>query len=246
MSVILQRLGSALILVGSLGCESTGVPTEMYHDYQEYLSKSHYRAFAATPRPTQGSAVAAGWSWGYGTVESAINGALENCQKRQEKYTKIFECRLHSVGDINVDGMSEEQLDKAIALYKSNIGATNVTSGTAAASPATTAGGAQLTNVTGTISTREEFENLVVGRPLTNADGTVRIVLNADGTMSGTRADGARLSGPWYFDDGYFCREPTYRGKSLGWDCQVVTIDGNDVTFHRDRGTGKRVKYRFL
>ena len=83
MSVILLRLGSALILVGSLGCESTGVPTVMYHDYQEYLSKSHYRAFAATPHPTQGSAAAWGYSWSYGTVEGAIERALEKCQKGQ-------------------------------------------------------------------------------------------------------------------------------------------------------------------
>ena len=123
--MIRPRIVAVLILSSLLGCESTGVPTVMHQDYQEYLSKSHYRAFAATPRPTRGFAWAAGWSWGYGTVEGAINGALENCQKRQEKYIKIFECRLHSVGDINVGGMSEEQLDKAIALYKSNIWATN-------------------------------------------------------------------------------------------------------------------------
>ena len=125
MSVILQRLVSALILVGLLGCESTGVYPAMYDKYQEYLSKSHYRALAATPRPTQGFAWAGGQSWGNGTVEGATETALEGCQKQQEKYLRIYECRLHSVGDINVVGMSEEQLDKAIEFYKSNRNATN-------------------------------------------------------------------------------------------------------------------------
>ncbi len=58
-------------------------------------------------------------------MEGAIEKALEGCQKGQEKYMRVFECRLHSVGDINVVGMSEEQLDKAIEFYKSNLSATN-------------------------------------------------------------------------------------------------------------------------
>ncbi len=122
MSVILQRLGSALILVGSLGCESTGVPTDMYHDYQEYLSKSHYRAFAATPRPSNQAAVWS-WSWSNGTVESAIEQALENCQKGRNKYliSRIFECRLHSIGDIRVAGMSDDELEAAIKIYKADV-----------------------------------------------------------------------------------------------------------------------------
>ena len=116
---------SVLVLVGLLGCGPTGVPPAMYDDYQQYLSKEHYRAFAATPRPSGQSAWSRGTSWGYGTVEGAIEKALERCQKGQKKYSKVFECRLHSVGGINVADMSEEQLDKAIEFYKSNRFATN-------------------------------------------------------------------------------------------------------------------------
>ncbi len=124
--MIKRLIPSVLVLFGLLGCESTGLPPVMYPDYQEYLSKEHYRAFAATPRPSGGYASGWGWSWSHGTVESAIEGALENCQKgRKEYYSESFECRLHSVGDIKVVGMSEEQLDKAIEYYGSNIFATN-------------------------------------------------------------------------------------------------------------------------
>ncbi|MFQ5775429.1 MAG: hypothetical protein ACE5GS_12985 [Kiloniellaceae bacterium] len=98
----------------------------------------------------------------------------------------------------------------------------------------------------GPITTREEFEKLVVDRPVAGGDrGWDSIVIHSDGTMSGTRSDGVRLSGPWHFEGGYFCREPILNGESMGWDCQIVSVDGNEVAFARNRGKGKKVKYSF-
>ena len=125
MSVILQRLVSALILVGLLGCESTGVRPMISYDYQKYLLKSHYRAFVVTSFPSARHGFAAGWSSGNRTAEVAIEKALENCQKGRQEFDVDLKCRLYSVGDINVAGVSEEQLDKAIEFYKSNRNATN-------------------------------------------------------------------------------------------------------------------------
>jgi hypothetical protein len=96
------------------------------------------------------------------------------------------------------------------------------------------------------ISTPEEFHALVAGRRMTNDREWVEFVLEPNGTMSGKRADGTKLSGPWYFKDGLFCRESTVGKRSQGWDCQIVTVNGDEVTFHRKRGTGKRAVYRFL
>jgi hypothetical protein len=158
---------------------------------------------------------------------------------------------LGALGDFGIGNVMEgdaaeksgiDRLDQLKALERDK---GCVSTGTASASPAPNPEGAGSVGG-GAISTREEFERRVVGRQLANPDGTVRIVLNADGTMSGTRGDGARLSGPWYFDDGYFCREPSFGGKSQGWDCQVVTIEDDELIFHRNRGTGERVKYRLL
>ena len=96
---------------------------------------------------------------------------------------------------------------------------------------------------TGPITTRDEFYKLVADRPITGWNGPENFVLRSDGTMTGMLRSGATLSGPWYFDDGYFCREVIADQKSYGWDCQVVNIDGNEVTFVRKRGKGDKRKY---
>ena len=159
---------------------------------------------------------------------------------------------LGALGDFGIgnvmegDAAEKSGMDRLVQLKALERDKGCTSTGTASASPAPSGERAGSAVGTVAISTPEEFERRVVGRRLTNPEGTVRIVLNADGTMSGTREDGARLSGPWYFDDGYFCREPSFGGNSQGWDCQVVTIEGDGLTFHRDHGTGERVKYRFM
>jgi hypothetical protein len=98
----------------------------------------------------------------------------------------------------------------------------------------------------GPIATREEFEELVVDRPVEGGDRDwVNLEIHSDGTMSGRRSDGVEISGPWYFSGGYFCREPLLDGKSVGWDCQMVSVEGNEVAFARNRGKGRKVTYSF-
>ncbi len=131
--MIKRLIPSILVLFGLLGCESTGVPPVMHADYQEYLSMEHYRAFAATPRPGR-EAAASAWSWRNGTVEGAIEQALENCQKGRKKYltSRIYECRLHSIGDIRVAGMSDDELEAAIKIYKADVASGQASGSTSA------------------------------------------------------------------------------------------------------------------
>jgi hypothetical protein len=127
--IIRPRIIPLLILAGLLGCKSTGVSPVMSDDYQKYLLRSHYRAFVVTPFPSARHGWVLGWASGHRTAEGAIEKALEKCQKGRQEHGVDLECRLHSVGDINVDGMSKEQLAKAIELYKSNIGVTSYDTG---------------------------------------------------------------------------------------------------------------------
>ncbi len=123
---MMKRLFLSTLLLSSLvGCESTNLDTRWYRTYQDYLTKAHYRAFAVTAGTTTKRASAYGRSWDHGTMEVAIERAIEGCEKGEKKYDNIGKCRLHSIGDIKVFGMSEEQLDKAIEYYGSNIFATN-------------------------------------------------------------------------------------------------------------------------
>jgi hypothetical protein len=123
VSVILQRLVSALILVGLLGCESTGNVSnpELYPYYEVYLSKPHYRALATTARRSGSMGWAGGDASGRSSVEAAIEDALKSCEKSRQEYSAPFKCRLNYVGDIYVANMSEEQIDEAIKQYKSDI-----------------------------------------------------------------------------------------------------------------------------
>ena len=123
--MIYRLVLSALFLTALGGCEATsGLNPAWYHNYQDYLTKSHYRAFAVTGGTSEALASSVGRSWGYGTVEGAIEGALVGCRKGGKKYIKIRECRIYAVGDIKVAGMSEEQLDKVISFYENNLNAT--------------------------------------------------------------------------------------------------------------------------
>lgn len=97
----------------------------------------------------------------------------------------------------------------------------------------------------GPITTREMFEELVVDRPIAGGEGWIDLIVRSDRTFSGIRSDGLKVNGLWYFERGNFCREPIIEGKSLGWDCQIVSVDGNDITFIRKGGKGKKVKYSF-
>jgi hypothetical protein len=96
------------------------------------------------------------------------------------------------------------------------------------------------TNFNGRITTESEF-SLVVGRRLTrNADF---VVINADGTFTGRYSD-VVASGTWEFRDGFFCRI-VLQGPSGPdpEDCQTSDLQGNTLTFTRDRGTGGTVVY---
>ncbi len=93
------------------------------------------------------------------------------------------------------------------------------------------------------IRTLQAFEENVVDRPFAGRGWTT--VIQSDETLTGIREDGSQLSGSWDFKDDYFCREPIIDGKSMGWDCQIVSVSGNEVTFARQRGKGEKVTYRF-
>ena len=93
------------------------------------------------------------------------------------------------------------------------------------------------------IRTLQAFEENVVDRPFAGRGWTT--VIQSDETLTGIREDGSQLSGSWDFKDGYFCRELIIDGKSMGWDCQIVSVSGNEVTFARQRGKGEKVTYRF-
>ncbi len=87
------------------------------------------------------------------------------------------------------------------------------------------------------ITTEKEFRELVVGRLHTGELGTVTV--KNDNNVTGT-IQGKSLTGLWNWTDGTYCRTVEVGGRNLGFDCQVVLISGDRVTYVRNNGKGKR------
>ena len=91
------------------------------------------------------------------------------------------------------------------------------------------------------IETEQEFRDVIVGKRLSSKHG--HVIVHDDGTMTGEFGS-KNLTGTWNWDNRYFCRTAKLGSKKFSLDCQTVTVSGDKVTFQRNKGTGKRNKYR--
>ncbi|ETX28467.1 hypothetical protein [Roseivivax isoporae] len=91
------------------------------------------------------------------------------------------------------------------------------------------------------VTDRGDFVDLVVGKTLTRP--LVSLSVTEDGAISGTGA-GWDVTGQWTWQDGYFCRDLNWGGDDLGYNCQLVTADGDRVRFTSDRGSGQSAGFR--
>lgn len=92
-----------------------------YSDYSEYLSTDvHYKAFATTRVRNHGQAW--GWALGERTPQAAIDEAMNGCNAGRSPDTSSSGCILHSIGNREVSGLSETELEEAIRQYKTDPG----------------------------------------------------------------------------------------------------------------------------
>ena len=91
------------------------------------------------------------------------------------------------------------------------------------------------------IETEQEFRDVVVEKRLSNKHGYTMV--HEDGTLSGDFG-GKKMTGTWSWDDKYFCRTAKLGSKKFPLNCLTVTVSGDKATFRRNKGMGKRTKYR--
>ncbi|WP_170385745.1 hypothetical protein [Ruegeria atlantica] len=89
------------------------------------------------------------------------------------------------------------------------------------------------------IKKQQQFMDTIVGKKLVS--GGSWLVVEADGTIQGETAKKGKIKGAWVWNKRYFCRNVFVGTNQLPEDCQKVTIDGNQVTFTRDKGKGEAV-----
>ena len=91
------------------------------------------------------------------------------------------------------------------------------------------------------VTDKTQFIQLVDGRTLSRP--LVKLEVRSDGRIDGTGM-ALRVSGGWGWEQGYFCRDLVWGSEDLGYNCQVVSFDGERVRFHSDKGTGDYADFR--
>ncbi|QFT64754.1 hypothetical protein SAMN05421853_101260 [Roseivivax halotolerans] len=86
------------------------------------------------------------------------------------------------------------------------------------------------------VDTRDEFVSAVQGKRLVRPLVDLRVTPGGGISGSGAAWD---VTGQWSWEDGFFCRSLNWGGDDLGYNCQLVTLEGNRITFTSDRGSGR-------
>jgi hypothetical protein len=94
------------------------------------------------------------------------------------------------------------------------------------------------------IKDAETFINLVDGKELRNFLYGVRLNVLEEGAIEGS-AIGWEIVGNWTWQDGYFCREMSWGGDPIPYNCQLVEVRGeNHIRFTVDQGAGDSASFR--
>ncbi|SEW45209.1 hypothetical protein SAMN04488515_3303 [Cognatiyoonia koreensis] len=93
------------------------------------------------------------------------------------------------------------------------------------------------------VTDKAEFLSLLAGKNLSNRLYAVNLAVSPDGTIAGTGA-GWDITGTWSWQDGFFCREMSWGGDPIPYNCQLVEVAGNDMRFTIDQGAGDSASFR--
>ncbi|MGP1356096.1 dihydrodipicolinate reductase [Roseicyclus sp.] len=85
------------------------------------------------------------------------------------------------------------------------------------------------------VASEDTFVSLVEGRELRRFG--IRLTVMPNGRIEG-RAFGTPVTGQWDWDGGFFCRDLFWGNEDLGFNCQLVQVNGETLRFTTDQGTG--------
>jgi hypothetical protein len=94
------------------------------------------------------------------------------------------------------------------------------------------------------VKNQEAFINLVDGKVLRNYLYGIRLNVLEEGMIQGS-AIGWDIVGNWTWQNGYFCREMSWGGDPIPYNCQLVEARGDDrIRFTVDQGAGDSASFR--
>lgn len=118
----MKGLFLAAVAVGLLGCAATDTGTSQitpdeYHFYQSYLKKPGYKAFVKARNLAGEGKLSVVAVWGAPDPQIAIDRAMEKCRS-QTTDIRHGPCGLHSIGNVNASRLSDEEVSRAVAVYR--------------------------------------------------------------------------------------------------------------------------------
>ena len=94
------------------------------------------------------------------------------------------------------------------------------------------------------VKDQETFVSLIQGKELRNRLYGVRLTVLDNGQIDGA-ALGWDIEGSWTWQNGYFCREMSWGGDPIPYNCQLVEARGEDrLRFTVDQGSGDSASFR--
>ena len=93
------------------------------------------------------------------------------------------------------------------------------------------------------VTDQTTFLQILGDKRLSNRLYGVNLRVMPDGDIVGTGA-GWEVTGTWSWQNGYFCREMTWGGDPIPYNCQLVETNGRDLRFTTDQGSGDSASFR--
>ncbi|MCV0429863.1 MAG: hypothetical protein K5905_30880 [Roseibium sp.] len=91
------------------------------------------------------------------------------------------------------------------------------------------------------ITDKEAFLEKIAGRRHVN--GGAWVIVSKDGKVEGVGPRGGSISGNLFWEGAYYCRTIVFDDEPMPENHQAVSLDGDTVTYTRDRGTGSSMTW---
>ncbi len=94
------------------------------------------------------------------------------------------------------------------------------------------------------VTNRTAFLTLISDKTLSNRLYQISLTVSPSGVITG-EALGWDVTGNWTWKNGFFCRDMTWGGDALPYNCQLVeTRDNRELRFTSDQGQGESASFK--
>lgn len=93
------------------------------------------------------------------------------------------------------------------------------------------------------VNDKAAFLAALGNKNLSNRLYGVNLAVTSNGQIAGSGA-GWDIIGTWSWQNGFFCREMSWGGDPIPYNCQLVEYNGQEMRFTTDQGAGDSASFR--